>query len=135
MKICSKCGTEKPNTDFYKHPLGREGRAADCRACRKSARDASVKAVDPRLRAYRAACNHRYEVQPDRKSYENAPLPGKMCILCNHETRLVGDHDHKTGKFRAWICGSCNSRLRKLERDMPYLLRVAEYLGLVGPEL
>lgn len=30
---CSKCGTRRPLTEFYRHPLGKAGRAAECKAC------------------------------------------------------------------------------------------------------
>jgi integrase len=50
------------------------------------------------------------------------PLDG-CCQYCRNyvsTTKLVMDHDHGTGKFRAWCCDSCNtqfSRRRRTERE------------------
>lgn len=38
MKICTKCGIEKPLTEFHKQRLGRSGRFARCKACRRAER-------------------------------------------------------------------------------------------------
>jgi hypothetical protein len=54
------------------------------------------------------------------------PRPS-ACELCGRlpdKTALHMDHDHKTGKFRGWLCGWCNRALGLL-RDDPILLRKA----------
>jgi hypothetical protein len=33
------------------------------------------------------------------------------CEICNRSGIICFDHDHKTNKFRGWICGSCNRAL------------------------
>ena len=38
------------------------------------------------------------------------------------------DHDHKTGKFRGWLCNKCNSALGWLEDDINYTRRALNYL-------
>lgn len=37
MKTCSKCGEEKPLDEYWRSKTGKDGRRADCRACRKVA--------------------------------------------------------------------------------------------------
>ena len=45
---------------------------------------------------------------------------------CNE--RLSMDHDHETGKFRGWLCASCNKAAGFL-KDSPDLMRkLAEYI-------
>ena len=51
------------------------------------------------------------------------------CLICgkhSSETRLVTDHDHKTGKFRGLICFTCNTSLGWFER---YGNEMLNYLG------
>jgi hypothetical protein len=38
------------------------------------------------------------------------------------------DHDHPTGKFRGWLCYSCNSAIGKLGDNLAGLMRAVEYL-------
>ena len=46
-KTCTKCGTVKPLTEFYKHKLGSGGLASSCKACDKLARQAHYHANKP----------------------------------------------------------------------------------------
>ena len=38
------------------------------------------------------------------------------------------DHDHKTGKFRGWLCNKCNSALGLLGDNINYIQRALKYL-------
>lgn len=33
-----------------------------------------------------------------------------LCAICEHRTKLVCDHDHRTGLVRGYLCVSCNAR-------------------------
>lgn len=50
------------------------------------------------------------------------------CAICFKESKLVGDHCHRTGKFRGLICFGCNSRLGKLNDDVNLIKRYVTYL-------
>lgn len=55
------------------------------------------------------------------------PRPNK-CEVCFSDGRICLDHDHKTLKFRGWLCEPCNTALGRV-RDNPETLRkLAEYL-------
>lgn len=72
---------------------------------------------------------------PKKKSYtvrarKNRALGRpKVCEVCQQpHKRICFDHCHKTGKFRGWLCGNCNSALG-MARDNPDTLRkLADYL-------
>jgi hypothetical protein len=62
-----------------------------------------------------------------------------LCFLCRRfpsgKYPLVVDHDHKTGKVRKLLCGSCNSFLARIEADPEWLERAAVYIGAREPKL
>lgn len=49
------------------------------------------------------------------------PPPG-ACEACDAHGPVCLDHDHGTGKFRGWLCKSCNG-LAGMHSDSPQLLR------------
>jgi len=38
------------------------------------------------------------------------------------------DHDHRTGKFRGWLCHDCNTSIGKLGDTFDGVMRAADYL-------
>ncbi len=55
----------------------------------------------------------------------------QVCAIChshNGRRHLCIDHDHKTGKVRALLCGNCNSALGHVGDNPDRLLQMAEYL-------
>ena len=48
--------------------------------------------------------------------------------LPNGHGRLHLDHDHKTGKFRGWLCHSCNTGLGHLGDSVESLIAAIHYL-------
>lgn len=79
----------------------------------------------------------RAKFHDQREMLAGRPRP-ELCEICgdpeistgrNGATRpLSFDHDHKTGKFRGWICNCCNTVIG-WSKDCPGTLRkLAEYL-------
>lgn len=50
------------------------------------------------------------------------------CAICNEETDLVVDHDHKTRKVRALLCNACNQALGLLKEDLERIKAMARYV-------
>jgi len=61
-------------------------------------------------------------------------LQGGVCAICRSAVadgrghRLHVDHDHRTGRVRGIICGSCNFGLGKFQDDPILLGRAIDYL-------
>lgn len=117
QKKCSKCGTEKELSEFWKNKAGRRGRHSRCKECMKS-----------RLVNYHPD-RHRY------KKYGTTQVE-KTCAVCGIEVTKYGrgataacmDHCHKTNTVRGTLCNNCNRALGLL-KDNPMILKSAlEYL-------
>lgn len=57
--------------------------------------------------------------------------PPARCEICGRlpqQSCLALDHDHATGKFRGWLCTSCNTSLGKFEDNPVWLERAATYV-------
>ena len=52
----------------------------------------------------------------------------KMCELCGRGGKICFDHDHKTGRFRGWICYNCNTILGLADDNAQVLQMIIEYL-------
>ena len=75
------------------------------------------------------------------KKYHSVPSEDKECIGCGEKekdkrmrinprrkTLWTADHDHKTGKFRGYLCDYCNTILARANDDSETLIRLAKYL-------
>ena len=55
------------------------------------------------------------------------PCPDS-CEICGAMGKIVFDHDHKTNKFRGWICERCNFALGHARDNAEFLEAMADYL-------
>lgn len=51
------------------------------------------------------------------------------CEICSRECITVLDHDHKTGKFRGWICNHCNTSLGFARDHIEVFYKMIDYLN------
>lgn len=107
MKVAEKSIFQKGHNLFKKenHPLWKGG----------------ISIIDKR--AYQRNWNlSRKERMAGRKRPEK-------CELCNYGVRICFDHDHKTGKFRGWLCTKCNTMVGFIEKNIEMLPKVIEYIS------
>jgi Recombination endonuclease VII len=155
-KICSKCGHEKPLSDFYKQDRGKHGVRSQCKSCdaavNKAWREANQEHLTQAVREWRRA-NPNKLAEYDHKSglkkhgisvedYDQMLKNQKgVCAVCggvnSDGKRLSVDHNHECcpGNFscgecvRGLLCKHCNYGLGHF-RDSPALLMSAViYLG------
>lgn len=67
-----------------------------------------------------------------RRAHAPRPMP-EICEVCGAfagigKFGIHYDHDHKTGKFRGWLCGRCNVALGLLKDNKETLLALVDYL-------
>jgi hypothetical protein len=114
MKICSKCGIKKP-LDSYRIESSRNWRVS----------------LEERKIYYREECKEcekRLSKQL-REAKKHATAKPLKCECCSKETEiLVVDHDHKTGKFRGWLCKTCNIGIGKLGDNISGVENAIYYL-------
>jgi len=114
MQHCSKCGIEKPFSEFYKN---KNKPRRDCKVCHeKSKMKSKVGAYGLTLIEY----NQMFVKQKN------------CCAICNKEfaskkgTHI--DHCHKTNKVRALLCSSCNTAIGLLKESPENLKSALRYI-------
>jgi hypothetical protein len=110
---CLKCGTTDNKHDARGY----------CKKCYgKEFRELS----NERLRRYRKI---KPQVRNTFYKYKKATrIKSDYCEICNNKCNTVFDHDHKTGKFRGWICHQCNISLGMVKDKIDILHKMIEYL-------
>ena len=115
-KACTRCKTEKPldAEHFPLHNRTKSGYDSWCRACRSTYRNGIARGK------FRDAISDEALLELKATTHE--------CVICGDETKLVIDHDHKTGKVRGMLCNHCNRGLGHFRDDPTLLEFAAQYL-------
>lgn len=84
-----------------------------------------------KARVLRAQLKHHYGISEE--DYERMMVAqGRVCAICGSTNadgkRLGVDHDHRTGKVRALLCGSCNSLIGYARESVLVLYKAADYV-------
>ncbi len=122
-KICSKCDTEKPITEFYRHKQQKDGRQTRCKSCY----------YDPKKQASR---NLKTKYGITLEDYDRMlEDQGGCCKVCGTDEpgggksgRFHVDHNHSTGKVRGLLCNGCNIGLGGLKDSPEVLAKALTYL-------
>jgi len=118
MKKCTKCGIEKPLSDFYKQLGNIGGLRHDCKICHKN--DDLKRA---RKRKYGITHSEFLALIQQQKN---------SCAICFQQlkggikTHL--DHCHRTKKIRGVLCNNCNRGIGYLQDSNEILESALKYL-------
>lgn len=150
-KKCSGCGLKKDYNNFYKQSRSKDGLCNFCKSC---ALEYSQKWHKDNLEHDREYSRNYHKNNRDKdndkrlkyrfgitlEDYNKMSLQQDgVCVICKKpETsierktgvikNLCVDHDHKTNKVRALLCGKCNKALGLLNDDIFLLKNSILYL-------
>ena len=120
-KVCNVCNRLLNVDMFQKNQNGKDNRPVrrpSCRDCRDIIDGVNMSSVE-------------------KKQMENIKPHMEIwtCPICKKTTipgltsKVVCDHNHKTGHARAWICDSCNTGLGRFKDDVEVLKNAIKYLN------
>jgi len=123
LRKCIKCGEEKSLENFGFRSYGKNGQKTeqrnDCNQCRNK-------------QGRRLKLIKKYNPLPDLDTYEcprckrtqSEIFKTGSWINTKKKTCFVPDHNHKTGKFRGYICDDCNTILARSREDHDPLMAI-----------
>jgi hypothetical protein len=125
VKVCSKCGVEKPITEFYNSAhLRKDGtnpRQSRCKLCTNESYRAWAEA-NPR-KHWANWLRHKYELPIEVWDAMLVSQDGR-CEVCNEPMRMpCVDHNHETKQVRALLCRGCNTALGSMKEN-PHRMRL-----------
>ena len=137
-KICSKCGEDKPVTEFYKahdkqSKNNPEGYKSHCKTCVKEQRNEYYKTPEGYKYQIEKSWRDKGILFTTEEYQELLEEQAYGCAICGAKSnrngsRLCVDHDHKTGAIRGLLCHQCNTSLGQLEDSIDMLNNAIKYL-------
>jgi len=121
---CTICKRSKPLESFVKEARQYSGYGYICKACHQI-----------RMKKYSIT---KFGIA-QKKFEQMLTAQGEGCVICGRKfghkkgrsglpTRLVIDHEHKTGKIRGLLCSRCNSGIGIFEEKIELLEAAIKYL-------
>lgn len=134
-KVCCFCRKKRLLTNFNKRSAAKDGLQSSCKFCARER--ALIWAIKNKKR--HAERSRRWEYHnPERiaamarkrRGQVNSPTrkQPKLCECCKRPNKLVEDHNHQTGLFRGWLCGSCNRGIGLLTDSVKGVEQAVLYL-------
>lgn len=119
-KICNVCHKLKKTTEFVKNQNAKNNRSVrrpSCKDCRTKMEGVGISRTD--------------RVEWLKKKPHNEPFECPVCkkrTIADVTSKVVLEHDHRTGKPGGWICDSCNTGLGRFKDDVELLKSGIEFL-------
>ena len=120
--VCTKCGEDKDETEFYKN-------FSQCKECHRL----NMKKQYNKNKTHYKAKGRRAMIKKDygitQEEYNYCMSTSDCCQICGSTENLCYDHDHTTMKFRGVLCKKCNKGLGLLGDNKEGILRALEYIS------
>lgn len=131
MKTCSRCGDEKPLSEFYSASRKVGHIRGDCKSCNRADK---TRRITPEVKREIVLRSQYGITVTDYKRMLQAQ--GGGCLLCGGTNksgkRLAVDHCHTTGVVRGLLCTNCNVGLGCFKDSPELMMKAIEYLDRNG---
>lgn len=133
MKKCTKCGVQKPLSEFYRTKLKKDGFQSGCKIC-SDLSNKKTKEKDPQKYAeMRRKHKLKKEYNLTLENFNVLKIQQKgCCAICKSKLKdgqgTHVDHCHKTGIVRGLLCNSCNRGIGYLQDSLEILKSAQAYL-------
>ena len=133
MKQCTKCGIQKPISEYYKSTKAYDGLQSCCKPCHKTV----CKTSHVKHKLKRNLYNKKYNIEKNYKISYNSYLTliksqNGNCQICKNILKIDKnthlDHCHYTGKIRGVLCGKCNTGIGQFNDSTELLKSALKYL-------
>ena len=119
-KICNICHKLLNTTEFALNQNAKNNRPVrrpSCKKCREQ-----LEGIEPNS----AEKDEWLKNKPENEPFE-CPICGKRTIA-GVTSKVVLDHNHRTGKVRGWICDSCNTGIGRFKDDIELVKKAIKFL-------
>jgi len=119
-KICNICHKLISTDKFAKNQNAKNNRSVrrpSCQECRKQ-----LEGVD---------INNTEKNKWSKSKPINAPFQCPMCLkrtIAGITSKVVLEHNHRSGKVRGWVCDSCNTGIGRFKDDKEILKRAIKFI-------
>lgn len=121
-KLCRKCSTVKPATDFHRKKTNRDGLQSWCKVCTPRQMNRPTRTVEERQASHFWS---RYKLRMADIA-RMIVAQNNTCALCPKTFgRFVVDHDAITKRVRGLLCHGCNAKIRAIDDGTYYGYAVA----------
>jgi hypothetical protein len=144
---CWKCEKLKAPNEFHNDKTKHWGLSGECKKCRYDALKVWRKSNPERDTTNRLRERTRNKLKRRLKGWREKGIvftleeyseiktkQGGKCAICfrsdeGHKKALAVDHDHRTGKVRGLLCGSCNLGIGYFKDSVDLLKSAIGYLN------
>ena len=119
-KICNVCHKLKKTKEFAKNQNAKNNRSVrrpSCKSCR--------------IKMEGVAISREYRIRWLKEKPVNKPFECPVCkkrTIAGITSKVVLEHNHRTGKPGGWICDSCNTGLGRFKDDIKLLKSAIKFL-------
>ena len=151
MKKCTKCGIEKPLSEFNKKSSTKTGLDPWCKPCKSVAymnwiieNPDKKNDVKKRAAVWNTENKDKRKIIVQKNNYKKRygltiqqkqqliDLQEQKCAICKDNLKdthdVCVDHDHQTGAVRGILCRKCNLGLGHFEDNTSLLKSAVKYL-------